>query len=66
MPLDVLRNIAGERQYRVDAVTSIATSIQDNQSSIAGSACFAIGSAATISDALIGQPFRLVRNPTYR
>ena len=42
MPLDVLRNIAGERQYRVDAVTSIATSIQDNQSSIAGR-LFAIG-----------------------
>ena len=43
MPLDVLRNLPTERQYRVDAVTSIATSIQDNQSSIA-SRIFAIGS----------------------
>ena len=43
MPLDVLRNLPAERQYRVDAVTSIATAIQDNQSSIAGR-IFAIGS----------------------
>ena len=43
MPLDCLRNLPAERQYRVDAVTSIATSIQDNQSSIAGR-IFAMGS----------------------
>ena len=42
MPLDVLRNLPAERQYRVDAVTSIAAAIQDNQSSIAGR-LFAIG-----------------------
>ena len=43
MPLDVLRSLPAERQYRADAVTSIATSIQDNQSSIA-SRVFAMGS----------------------
>ena len=43
MPLDVLRNMPAERQYRVDAVTSIGASIQDNQSSIAGR-LFAMGS----------------------
>ena len=43
MPLDVLRNMPAERQYRVDAVTSIPTAIQDNQSSIAGR-LFAMGS----------------------
>ena len=36
MPLDILLPRAGERQYRVDAVTNIATAIQENQSTIAG------------------------------
>lgn len=42
MPLDVFRNLRSERQLRVDANTSVATAVQENQSSIAGR-IFAIG-----------------------
>ncbi len=42
MPLDVLRYMPTERQYRADAATSVATAVQENQSSIAGR-IFAIG-----------------------
>ena len=42
MPIDILRNVASERQLRVDANTAIATAVAENQSSIAGR-LFAIG-----------------------
>ena len=42
MPIDLFLNQPTERQYRVDANTSVATAVADNQSSIAGRV-FAIG-----------------------
>ena len=58
MPLDVLRNLPTERQYRADAATTIATAniVQENQSSIAGRV-FAIGALDYLGTARPTVPF---------